>query len=133
MITRIFKPEFEYLVDLNIHSLELTCDFLGIDFNYRVLSKMNLDTGIVNSPDEWALNICKASGFNRYINAYTGQKFIDKKKFSQHGVDVKFLEYEFKPYHQMGNSFEPGLSVIDVIMFNSPSEIRRMLLNYELV
>ncbi|HQC60653.1 MAG TPA: WbqC family protein [Bacteroidales bacterium] len=36
-------------------------------------------------------------------------------------------------YDQKRNVFEPGLSIIDVMMFNSVDEINKMLDNYELI
>ena len=129
----VLKPDFEYLSELNINLLEKTCDFIGIKFNYEVYSKMNLEVGQVNGPDEWGLKIVKAMGARKYINAFTGQKFIDRNKYLENGVDIKFLKYHFEPYTQLGNPFESGLSVIDVMMFNSPEEIRQMLNNYTLV
>ena len=36
-------------------------------------------------------------------------------------------------YPQFKNEFVPNLSIIDVMMFNSPENIRRLLSSYELV
>jgi hypothetical protein len=127
------NPDFVYLSELNIHTLSETCKYLGISFNFDVYSKMDIKVEKVNGPGDWGLGITKAMGYANYLNAFTGQKFIDKKRYQENGVDVKFLKFNFKPYHQRGNTFEPGLSIIDVMMFNSPEEIREMLNNYQLV
>lgn len=132
-LNETLKPDFEYLSELNTYALEKTCKFLGVDFKYEVYSKMDLNLSHVNGPDEWGLRITKAMGASKFINALTGQKFIDRKKYQENGVDIKFLKYYFEPYKQLGKPFEPGLSVIDAMMFNSPEEIREMLNNYQLV
>ncbi|MGL6599222.1 WbqC family protein [Aeromonas veronii] len=33
----------------------------------------------------------------------------------------------YRKYKQFGHEFEPGLSIIDVMMFNSPEEVIQML------
>ena len=49
------------------------------------------------------------------------------------GIELKFLKSDLVPYKQFANDFVPGLSIIDVLMFNSVEEIKRMLNQYELV
>ena len=36
-------------------------------------------------------------------------------------------------YPQKGNPFEPGLSIVDVMMFNSVEKIQQMMEHYEFV
>lgn len=36
-------------------------------------------------------------------------------------------------YQQFGDKFVPGLSIVDVLMFNSKEEVRKQLQNYALV
>ena len=48
------------IVELNAHTMESVCRYLGINFDYEIFSQMNLKIDEVNAPDEWALNICKA-------------------------------------------------------------------------
>jgi hypothetical protein len=44
-----------------------------------------------------------------------------------------FINNEIKNYKQFSNNFVPYLSIVDVLMFNSPEEIRKMLDDYTLL
>jgi len=132
-LKEVLKPKFLNLSKLNIHTLKETCAYIGLNFNYEVYSKMDINIEAVNSADEWGLNICRALGVTEFINPEGGQQFIDRKKYSRKGINLKFLEYGYKPYNQKRDVFIPGLSILDAMMFNSPSEIYQMLDDYQLV
>ena len=53
--------------------------------------------------------------------------------FKKNGLELSFLKTEFTPYKQFKNDFIPGLSMIDILMFNSPAEIKQMLNAYSLI
>lgn len=125
--------EFVKLSDLNIHTLKATCKYIGIDFNYEIYSEMNLQIEDIHAPDEWGLNICKAMGVSKFINPERGQNFIDRQKYLNEKVDIKFLEYRYPDYDQKMEEFIPGLSIIDAMMFNSPKELKVILEDYKLV
>lgn len=46
---------------------------------------------------------------------------------------AKFLKTGEIKYQQFGDKFVPGLSIVDVLMFNSKEEVRKQLQNYTLV
>lgn len=128
VIEEIFNQDYETIVDLNKRSLEGVCKYLGIDRRLDVFSEMELTIDEVMAPDEWALNICKALGdVDEYWNPPGGQDFFDKSKYDDAGIKLVFQKPTLKEYDQKRQQFEPGLSIIDVMMFNSPEEISKML------
>ena len=48
-------------------------------------------------------------------------------------MELKFIQTIPVEYKQYGNEFISGLSIIDVMMFNSKEKINEMLDNYVLV
>ncbi|NOX84347.1 MAG: WbqC family protein [Chlorobi bacterium] len=127
------KDEFDGLSELNVHTLRLTCAYLGIDFNYEIFSEMNLPIQPIRERDEWGLNICRAMGITEYINPERGQSFVHREKFLNNRINLQFLKFKFPEYDQKRKEFIPGLSIIDAMMFNTPAEINQMLDEYELV
>lgn len=123
----------EYISKLNINLLRLTCDYLGLEFEYSVFSELDVDFGAVNEPDEWALNISKALDANEYYNPPGGSDFFNKEKYERNNISLKFLKLNLKEYDQRRETFEPGLSIIDVMMFNPIERIREFLDLYELI
>ena len=95
---------------------------------------MNLEVDEVNAPDEWALNICKAiPGADEYWNPPGGMEFFDVSKYEKAGIDIRFQKMNLHEYRQGKSEFEKGLSIIDVMMYNSPEKIHEMLDDFELI
>jgi hypothetical protein len=134
LLDNVLADDYDDIVSFNKKSLEAVCKFLGFERNMEVYSKMNLQIEPVNAPDEWALNICKAiPGADEYINPPGGQSFFDKSKYDKNNIKLEFLEINLHEYSQKRLDFESGLSVIDVMMFNSPEEINTMLDDYKIL
>lgn len=128
-----FKFETESISHLNIHLLKKTLEYLRISFEYIIFSEFNITISSVNAPDEWALNITKALKGDTYVNPPGGIEFFDRKKYMENKIDIQFLKIKLKPYDQKQNEFISSLSIIDVMMFNTPKKIRKMLYDYELI
>lgn len=134
LLKEIFEGEYDTITALNKASLEKICDYLGFPKELPIFSEMNLEIEEPNSPDEWALNICKKlDGKIHYINPIGGLEFFDTEKYTNQNIDISFQKMIPVHYDQKRTSFEYGLSIIDVMMFNSPEEINNMLDQFELV
>lgn len=133
LLKSIFENEYQDIVTLNHTALNTICNYLGINTPIEIFSKIDLFIEQVNAPDEWALNICKAVGnIDEYWNPPGGQSFFDKTKYDNADIKLKFHSINLIEYKQKDNKFEPGLSIIDVMMFNGAEEINLMLDKYEL-
>lgn len=62
-----------------------------------------------------------------------GVAFYDRKKYQDAGLEIRFQKMILDEYPQKGDPFEPGLSIIDVMMFNDVDRIRQMMDHYELI
>ena len=92
---------------------------------------MGLAVEEVNNADEWALNISKVLNAREYINPPGGISFFNKQKYQDNDIALRFIKNNLKRYKQYRLDFVPGLSIIDVMMFNSVEEIQMMLADYE--
>lgn len=134
MLAELFEKDFTDIVALNKEALSSVCRYLNIATKIRVFSKMNLEIDPPAAPDEWALNTCKKiKGVDEYWNPPGGKKFYDKNKYERANISLKFQNINLAPYPQKRAVFEPKLSIIDVMMFNSPEKINKMLDDYELI
>ena len=121
------------LGELNISTTKSICHYLGINTEFETFSDMDITYDQVNAPDEWALNITKSLGYSTYVNAIGGTEFFDRTKYRNNSIDLYFLKAELVPYVQRIGRFVEGLSIIDVMMFNSVEEIRLLLDRYTLI
>jgi len=131
VLNKLFERQFGSIVDLNKGALRAICSYLQINKPIEVISEMKLDIIQPTAPDEWALNIAKALAANEYWNPPGGQAFFDKAKYDKAGVELKFQAIKLAEYDQKRPEFESGLSIVDVLMFNSPEEVNIMLDDYE--
>lgn len=132
MINSVLENKYNDIVSLNQDCLQAICDYLGITTAIKVYSKMDLQVEPAQAPDEWALNICKAmGGVDEYWNPPGGQAFFDKAKYDAAGLELRFFSIKSKEYDQHRQPFESGLSIVDMLMFNSIDEVNARLSNYE--
>ena len=112
---------------LNAHCLGKVCCHLGIPWNPEVLSEINLPLGPVWEAADWALRLSEAAGADEYLNPPGGATLYDPKRFARHGIRLHIQE-DFNYEYDCGNyAYVPRLSVLDVLMWVSPAEIKARL------
>ena len=79
------------------------------------------------------IHISHILGASEYINAIGGMSLYNKEDFSKEAIELKFIKMNEIKYKQFNNEFIPNLSIIDVMMFNSPAQIKEMLDDFELL
>ncbi len=131
ILESIFYADFDNISDLASHSVITLSNYLEIDTKFLYTS-VNFGKTKGQEKSERLITINKELGGTHYINPIGGQEIYSKDYFGMHGIKLNFLETEKICYNQFGNEFVPGLSIIDVLMFNSITEIQAMLTNYRL-
>lgn len=116
-----------HIVPVNVRTLDHVCRHLGIPFDYEIFSAMDLALGPVDGPGDWALRICEALGATEYLNPPGGEPLFDAEKFEASGITLKVQEFPAFEYDCGRSEFIPNLSIIDVLMWNSPETVRAYL------
>lgn len=112
-------------------SISDTCNYLGITTKLVLSSEIDKDTSLAAQAK--VINICKCLGGDRYVNAIGGRELYSREDFASNDLELKFLKTDNIIYPQYDNDFVPGLSIIDVMMFNSKDRISELLTQYELI
>lgn len=79
------------------------------------------------------IEICKLKNADNYVNPIGGLTIYSKEQFIENNIKLHFIKSNEIHYTQFNNQFIPWLSIIDVMMFNSKEEIRKMLIQYEIL
>jgi len=112
------------LVTLNVAGLRGVCYYLGTAFEPLVCSATSLDLSPPGHPGGWAPAIASALGATEYINPAGGRDLFDPSEFAAMGITLGFLDQPVFTYDPTPYRFEPSLSILDVLMWNSPSAVR---------
>ncbi len=131
VIENVVKYENDNLFNYIYHSIITIRKSLGISTEIVVSSSININHELKGK--DKVIAICKELGASEYYNAIGGQYLYNKDEFKNNGIELKFLKPELTPYKQFKNDFMGGLSIIDVMMFNSSEEIKCLLDNYTLI
>jgi len=78
------------------------------------------------------IDTCRAERATDYVNAPGGRALYSAEAFLAHGIRLHFVCSQPAEYPQFADSFVPGLSIIDVLMFNTPAGARDLLTRYRL-
>ena len=107
------------------------CNYIGI--RTKIMLSSEIDKNCELKAQDKVIHIVKNLGGTTYINSIGGQELYDKDEFKAEGIDLYFLKTEPVEYRQFKKDFVPNLSIIDILMFNSPDEIKELLAKYTLI
>jgi len=131
MIRQLLSHQPISMADLAGKSIEGVWQYLGLEKRFHYSSQLpnNQEAGRA----ERLIHLTKSLGDSKYINALNGQELYEKDFFAKHHVDLKFIKPGLEPYKQgKTDEFIAGLSMIDVLMWNQPEIVVRLLHNYTL-
>jgi hypothetical protein len=128
-VDRIIKKTFtnvsdNYLVSLNVSALKSVCDYLNIPFEYQIASELAIDYPSNLSAGDWAPYICENLEATEYVNPTSGKELFDSIEFQKRGISLLFLKFAQYEYSTGPYAFEPNLSILDVMMWNKPKDIK---------
>lgn len=129
--TVLEKPESHFINDLAIKSVTSITDYLQLSTNFYKSSESFEESQQLDKAER-LFYINKKLGAQKYVNAIGGKELYDRNQFQQESIDLHFLKPDLSAYEQFNNDFKPGLSIIDVLMFNSKEDVVRQLSNYHL-
>jgi hypothetical protein len=131
LVKNVLSTSNDNLSQLALKSAVSVTRFLDIKTNFASSSVTNLNSRHLSAQSR-VIDIVKKNKAKVYINTIGGKELYDKSDFKACGIDLLFLNPSIKPYKQFDNHFVSGLSIIDVLMFNSKEECRMLIKNYEL-
>jgi hypothetical protein len=117
----------------DIHTLQCIAEYLGI--TCHIIKSSDIAKNNELHSQDRVIDIVKALGGDHYINPIGGTELYDEEAFEKQGIKLNFLKADFSrmQYEQFGRPFVPGLSVLDVLMFNPVEKVKEFLSCYDLV
>ncbi len=132
IIVKILNQDVEKISQLAINSIVEISNFLNIKTEFELSSESYPLTNKIDRVER-LLDICKKNNALDYINPIGGIELYTKEDFIKADIRLHFIKSMPIKYLQFGNEFIEWLSIIDVLMFNSPEKINIMLDDYFLL
>lgn len=132
LIQEILCYENKNVADFTSNSLKKICEYLEIVTPMCYQSEINFKKDL--NYQESVIYICKQMKATCYINPIGGTELYSTKVFNENDLTLRFIKTRASlEYKQYWNDFVPNLSIIDVMMFNSPEEIKELLEEFDLI
>lgn len=131
IIHDILENDEENLAKFIGYSLQKISGYIGITTEFIYSS--NIENKDNKRSQDRIIQIASMTNASHYINPRGGMELYDKKTFLNNNIDLSFIESIPIKYKQFNNTFEPNLSIIDVMMFNKKTEINAALIGYKLI
>ncbi|HRD51864.1 MAG TPA: WbqC family protein [Flavobacteriales bacterium] len=130
MVTDLIAGAEGSIADFAEASLRATLQIIGIDRPFLRASTLQLRNDLRGQ--DRIVAICEQLGARTYVNPPGGRDLYQVERFNERGLDLRFLKVQAGPYNQGVTDFIPGLSIIDVLMWNQPEQVRGLVEQYTL-
>lgn len=131
MILKNIDIKHTSIADLCINNIEQVANYLELKTVFELSSEKYSNTKNMERTER-LISICKLNNATTYINPIGGKKLYHKDIFKKKNINLFFIQNQLPVYCQFNNDFIAGLSIIDVLMFNSKENVKKMLNQYTL-
>ena len=130
LVRRLFMQNNNNLFDFIHYSIVELC--FNLDIKTEIILCSSLDIGHELKSQDRIIEMCKHLKASAYINPIGGKELYDKIVFKMNGMELKFIKSKKIEYTQFNHKFVPGLSIIDILMFNDIKHVKNYLNEYDL-
>ena len=112
---------------LNINILKVLLEILKCDTTkIFIASEMPVNA---TDPTQRLVDICVALGATHYISGRGGREYMDTEKFDKERIHIIYQDLDFNSitYNQDGETFIPGLSIIDPLFNIGSLETKKLV------
>ena len=123
----IYTRPWQKFVDLTGEITAYLLDAFGIGTRLYFSSQMNAS----GKKDELVLNLCLELGATEYLSGPLGRNYLREDVFSNHGIKVRYDDYQHPTYPQVYPGFEPYMSALDLLCNAGPASLEIILKDQE--
>ena len=119
----LYKREWSRLVELNTLIIRYLADALELEGQVTTASELELPE---RGADHVNLAICRALEADVYLSGSHGRAYLDESPFAEHGIEVRYQEFQHPVYPQLWGDFLSHMSTID-LLFNCGASSREVI------
>lgn len=129
-LEELYSTEWTKLSDLDIYIMNFILQDLGIETEILY----DKDYEFEGQKTDMLVDMCKKTGCDTYLSNLGSQAYVQIDSFTDQGMNHLYINYLGKEYKQQFYGFEPGLSILDMLMNCGREKTKEILMddaNYE--
>ena len=131
LIEDIFNQNEKNLAKFIGYSLKKISKYLKINITFVYSSDIEKNNYFKNQ--DKIIDICEKLSATEYINLIGGRELYKSKGFISKNIQLRFIDTKPIKYRQFNDDFVKFLSIIDVMMFNSSNELKKIINCFKLI
>jgi hypothetical protein len=116
---KVYSIDYADIGSLSRVSLIELAQYFGFEQTTQFLDVAKLDIG--GSSSQRVFDVVKKLGGTNYITGHGAANYLDHQLFEQAGIDVRYMEYQRKPYPQNYGAFNPYVTGLDLVAHCGPA------------
>jgi hypothetical protein len=131
-LSGILERDYIGLAHFNISSTIEISRYLGIKPKFDKYTDYNFYFETKPGIGDWGREVAHEIEVTEYINSPGGEDFIFPDEFNSLGIKLGFIQPHLTKYWQGNSGFIPGLSILDVLIFNGRERTAEMVSDYDI-
>ncbi|MFH1184778.1 MAG: WbqC family protein [Chloroflexota bacterium] len=128
LLDSIYSRRDAFLADFTIETTIQLARELGIQHT-RFVRASELQ-GIAGRRTERLIQILRHVGATHYISGPSARQYIETSAFTEAGITLEYMEYNYPEYPQLHPPFDPNVSVVD-LLFMTGSQAGQLIVGRE--
>lgn len=124
-ILETYSKEWKYLSELNIHIM----NFILKDLGSQTKIYYDKDYDFEGAKTTMLVDMCKKIDCDTYLSNLGSAAYVQIPEFTEAGLHHQYINYLGTTYRQQFGGFEPGLSILDMLMNCGREKTREILLD----
>jgi len=122
----LYEKNFSNLIDLNMEVINFVKEQLDIKCKTLFSSELKINS----TSSDRILEICNRLNMKHYISGTVwASDFLKLNDFEKNSIIVEFQEFQHPVYDQINGTFEPYMSIIDLLFNKGKVESKKILLD----
>lgn len=129
-LENLYQQNWRFLSELDIYIMNFIIQELEISTEIYY----DRDFEFQGTKNKMLVDMCRQLGCDTYLSNLGSAAYVQVSEFTDAGLNHRYMDYKGEKYRQQYAGFEPGLSVLDMLMNCGKEKTREILMcdeNYE--
>lgn len=120
LLETFYQRRDEFLADFTIETTIALTRELGIH-HARFMRSSELNAS--GEKTDRLINLLQKVDATHYISGPSAREYIEPEKFTQAGISLEYMEYNYPEYPQPYPPFDPFVSILDLLFMTGPDAL----------